>query len=59
MYVLGQGVPEIERTYTRALELGEQLDDTQKSFSAAWGLWRLQFARGNLRTSRDFSLKCK
>lgn len=59
MYVFGQGASEVERTYARALELGEQLNDAQASFTSAWGMWRLQFARGDMNAGREFALKCQ
>lgn len=59
MYVLGQGAPEVEQTYARALELGEHLNDPQASFTTAWGLWRLQFARGDMKAGHKLALKCQ
>lgn len=59
MYVAGQGAPEVEQTYVRALELGERLNDPEASFTSAWGIWRLHFARGDMRTGHDFALKCQ
>jgi len=59
MYVFGQGGPEVEKTYARALVLGERLDDPQALFTSAWGMWRLQFARGDMRRGHEFALKCK
>ena len=59
MQVLGQGAPEVEQNYLRALELSEQLDDSDASFTSAWGLWRLQFARGDMNAARDYALKCR
>lgn len=59
MFVLGQGAPEVEHTYARALELGEQLSDPQASFISAWGMWRLQFARGDMKAGRAYAMKCQ
>ena len=59
MYVLGQGAPEVEQTYAHALALAEQLKDPQASFTCAWGMWRLQFARGDMRAGREYALKCE
>jgi predicted ATPase len=59
MLVLGQGAPEVEQTYARALELGEQLNDSEAAFTSAWGMWRLQFARGDMKAGREFALKCQ
>jgi class 3 adenylate cyclase/tetratricopeptide (TPR) repeat protein len=58
-YVLGQGAPEVEQTYVRSIELGEQLNDPAASFTSAWGMWRLHFARGDMRTGHDFALRCQ
>lgn len=46
-------------THTRALELGEQLNNTGALFTLAWGLWRLQFARGDMKAGREYALKCQ
>jgi len=59
MFVFGQGAAEVEQTYARALELGDRLSDPQASFTAAWGMWRLQFARGDMRAAIESSLKCQ
>lgn len=59
MFVLGQGASEVEQTYARGLELGEQLNDPRASFTSAWGLWRSHFGRGNMKAARDYALKCQ
>ena len=59
MYVLGQGAPEVEQTYARALELGEQLNDSEAAFTSAWGMWRLRFARADMKAGREYALKCQ
>jgi len=59
MQVLGQGAPEAEQTYVRALELGEQLNDSVAAFTSAWGMWRLQFARGDMKVGREYALRCQ
>jgi class 3 adenylate cyclase/predicted ATPase len=59
MFVLGQAAPEVEQTYARAITLGEQLKDPQASFTSAWGLWRLQFARGDMETGTKSAMKCQ
>jgi len=59
MYVKGQAAPEIEQTYARALELGEAINDVQASFTSAWGLWRLQFARADMRAAHEFASRCQ
>ena len=59
MYVLGQGASEVEQTYARALDLAERLGDPWKSFTSAWGLWRLQFARGDMTSGFELASKCR
>jgi len=59
MFVLGQAAPEVEQTYARAITLGEQLNNPQATFTSAWGLWRLQFARGDMETGRESAMKCQ
>jgi predicted ATPase len=59
MFVLGQGATEVEQTYARALELGDRLSDPPASFTAAWGMWRLQFARADMRAASESALKCQ
>jgi len=59
MFVLGQGALEVEQTYARTLALGEQLNDPKASFTSAWGMWRLQFARGDMKAGREYALKCQ
>lgn len=59
MYVKGQGAPKVEQIYARTLEIGEELGDPKASFISAWGLWRMQFARADLRAGHEYALKCK
>jgi len=59
MFVLGQAAPEVEQTYARAILLGEQLNDPRASFTSAWGLWRLQFARSDMETAKQSAMKCQ
>lgn len=44
----GYANPEVERTYTRALELCRQLDDSASMFPVSWGLWVLYHVRADL-----------
>lgn len=59
MFVMGQGASEVEHTYARALALGEQLKDSGASFAPAWGIWRLNFARGDMKSARDYASTCQ
>ncbi len=59
MYVSGQAAPEVEQIYVRALDLAGRLGDARTSFTSAWGLWRLQFARGDMRTAQEYASKCQ
>ena len=45
MAAKGQGVPEVERAYTRARELCQQVGETPELFPVLWGLWRFYLVR--------------
>jgi predicted ATPase len=47
-YGKGPG-PDADAAWTRALEMAEQLDDTQYKLRALWGLWSSRFNGGDLR----------
>jgi class 3 adenylate cyclase/predicted ATPase len=49
----GFGAPEVGTTYTRALELCRELDNTRHLFPTMWGLWHFYRGRGALRRARD------
>src|SRR4030095_6196626 len=49
----GSATPEVERTYARALELCQQVGNTQELFPVLYGLSRLYKKRGKLRRARD------
>jgi len=53
MAIEGQGAPAVERLYTWARALCQQVGETPQSFPALWGSWRLYFMRGELRTARE------
>ena len=47
MATKGFGAPEVERAYTRARELCQQVGETPQLFPALWGLWAFYLcARG-------------
>jgi predicted ATPase/class 3 adenylate cyclase len=48
----GQTAPEVERLYTRARELCEQVGDCSQLFCVLWGLWHAHGTRGDYQTRR-------
>ena len=54
--VKGFGAAEVESTYARARELGEQVGEPAELFQALWGLWLHTLAgRGRFRAGRDIA----
>ncbi|GAB7540665.1 adenylate/guanylate cyclase domain-containing protein [Cupriavidus sp. 8B] len=51
MAARGQGAPEVEATYTRALALCERGEETPQSFSAQLGLWSFYSLRAQYKTA--------
>jgi len=51
MIIKGQAAPEVERVYTRALELGQQVGDKAQQFAALKGLVRFNNSSGRFRTA--------
>jgi predicted ATPase len=51
----GYAAPEIERTYSRALALCEQLDRSAELFAVSRGLWNYHQVRGELRRAHDLA----
>jgi predicted ATPase len=49
----GWASPEVERTYTRAQALCQQVGETPQLFPTLWGLWFFQIARAEVRTMRE------
>ncbi|HSX79714.1 MAG TPA: AAA family ATPase, partial [Candidatus Saccharimonadia bacterium] len=49
----GVATPDVERTYARALELCQQVGNTEEIFPVLYGLSRLYKKRGKLRRARD------
>ena len=45
----GQAAPEVERLYTHARELCEQVGEPPQLFRVLWGLWQVYGTRGNIR----------
>lgn len=53
----GYAMQEVEENYVRAQELGEQLGDEEKVFTATRGLWVCHFIRADLARAHDLSAK--
>jgi predicted ATPase len=51
----GYGVQEVEENFSRALELGRQLDDDEKMLAAIRGLWMRHFIRADLTKAHDLT----
>src|SRR5207249_4150228 len=49
----GYAAPEVEKTYTRALELCRQVEATPQLCWALWGLQGFYFVRAQLQTARE------
>jgi predicted ATPase len=53
MTIKGYAAPEVERVYTQARELCQQIRETPQLFLALWGLWMFHGLRGESRTARE------
>ena len=53
--IKGYPAPEVEQTYTRALELSERVGDSPQLFSAISGLWGVYLTRPRLQVARDLA----
>ncbi len=53
MATKGYGVPEVERVYTRARELCQQLGETPQLFTVLRGLWLFYLVRAEYKTARE------
>jgi len=58
MAAKGQGVPEVERAYTRARALCRQVGETPELFPVLWGLWRFYLVRAEYQTARELAEQC-
>jgi predicted ATPase len=58
MAAKGQGVPEVERAYTRARELCRQVGETPELFPVVWGLGRFYLVRAEYQTARELAEQC-
>jgi len=55
LMIKGYPAPEVEQTYTRALELSERVGDSAQLFSAISGLWGIYLTRPQLQVARDLA----
>jgi predicted ATPase len=53
MAVKGYAAPEVERAYSRARDLCQQIDETSQLFTVLRGLWIFYQVRAELRTARE------
>jgi predicted ATPase len=51
----GWAAPEVEKAYTRARELCQQVGETAKLFPVLFGLWIIRLNRAEFQTAREFS----
>ncbi len=49
----GYAAPEVEKAYTRARELCQQLGETPQLFPVLWGLWDFYLVRAELQTGHE------
>jgi predicted ATPase len=50
----GHAAPEVERAYTQAYAVGQQVGETPQLAQALFGLWRFHAVRAQLQTAREF-----
>jgi predicted ATPase len=53
MPLQGYSAPDVERAYTRARTLAQQVGETPQLFPVLWGLWAYYFVRGALLTAHE------
>jgi class 3 adenylate cyclase/DNA-binding winged helix-turn-helix (wHTH) protein/predicted ATPase len=56
--IKGHTVPDVERVYTRAYELAQQVGDHRQQFSALVSLWRLYLNRAQLQNAHSLAEQC-
>ena len=54
----GWAAPEIEKAYTRARELCQQVEETTQLFPILWGLWLGYAARPDYKTAQELAGQC-
>ena len=55
MVTRGYAAPEVEKAYTRARELCQQLGETPQLFPVLWGLWNFYLGRESYETARELA----
>jgi predicted ATPase len=56
--IAGYGAPEVQRVYTRARALCQEVGDTPQLPSMLFGLWRFYVQRGQLQTALELGEQC-
>jgi predicted ATPase len=56
--IAGYGAPEVQRVYTRARALCQEVGDTPQLPSVLFGLWRFYVQRGQLQTALELGEQC-
>jgi len=51
----GYAAPEVEKAYTRARELCQQVGETTQLFPVLWGLWVFYYVREELQKARELA----
>jgi tetratricopeptide (TPR) repeat protein len=51
----GYAAPEVEKAYTRARELCQQVGETPQLFPVLWGLWNFYLGRAECKTARELA----
>ncbi len=54
----GCGAPEVEKTYTRARELCQQVGEAPQLFSVLWGLYGFYLTQAELQTAQELGEQC-
>ena len=58
MVARGQGAPEVERAFSRAWTLCQQVEESPQRFPVLWGLWRWSFMQARNRTALERGETC-
>jgi class 3 adenylate cyclase/predicted ATPase/energy-coupling factor transporter ATP-binding protein EcfA2 len=58
MATKGYGAPEVQKTYTRARELGRQVGETPQLFPLLWGLWEFHGMTAQYKAARELAEQC-
>jgi predicted ATPase len=56
--IAGYGAPEVQRAYTRARALCQEVGDTPQLLPVLLGLWRFYVQRGQLQTAHELAEQC-